>query len=111
MFYIVISLLLIVICVVYYYLCVVDCYLCCELLYVCCTLLYVCVIHCYMSVVESDEAFCGNGIVEEGEECDCGYTEDCKDNCCNPRDTRISASADTLKCTLKIVSGAKVKCR
>lgn len=64
-----------------------------------------------MSVVESDEAFCGNGIVEEGEECDCGYKEDCKDNCCNPRDTRISASADTLKCTLKIVSGAKVKCR
>jgi len=29
---------------------------------------------------------CGNGIVEDGEECDCGYPEDCKnvDNCCIP---------------------------
>lgn len=25
---------------------------------------------------------CGNQIVEEGEECDCGYGEDCKDACC-----------------------------
>lgn len=31
-------------------------------------------------------AFCGNKIVEDGEECDCGYDEDeCKDNCCYPR--------------------------
>lgn len=27
---------------------------------------------------------CGNGIVEEGEECDCGFTGDCKEMCCNP---------------------------
>lgn len=25
---------------------------------------------------------CGNQIVEEGEECDCGYKEDCLDKCC-----------------------------
>ena len=64
-----------------------------------------------MSVVESDEAFCGNGIVEGDEECDCGYKEDCQDNCCNPRDNSLSADADTLKCTLKIVNNVKVPCR
>lgn len=72
---------------------------------------YICVINCYMYVVESDEAFCGNGIVEDGEECDCGYKEVCQDNCCNPRDNRLSAAADTLKCTLKIVNGTKAQCR
>ncbi|XP_049869828.1 disintegrin and metalloproteinase domain-containing protein 10-like [Pectinophora gossypiella] len=31
-------------------------------------------------------AFCGNKIVEVGEECDCGYDEnECKDHCCYPR--------------------------
>ncbi|KAL0271082.1 UNVERIFIED_CONTAM: hypothetical protein PYX00_008296 [Menopon gallinae] len=31
-------------------------------------------------------AFCGNKIVEAGEECDCGYDdEECKDKCCYPR--------------------------
>ncbi|KAK3597919.1 hypothetical protein CHS0354_042260 [Potamilus streckersoni] len=39
--------------------------------------------------VDSQAAFCGNGLVEEGEECDCGYAEDdtgkCPDKCCNGR--------------------------
>ena len=38
--------------------------------------------------VAAAEAICGNGIVEEGEECDCGYDEDksCKiDKCCKGR--------------------------
>ncbi|XP_017032221.1 disintegrin and metalloproteinase domain-containing protein 10 isoform X1 [Drosophila kikkawai] len=34
----------------------------------------------------SEGAFCGNKIVESGEECDCGFNEDeCKDKCCYPR--------------------------
>jgi disintegrin and metalloproteinase domain-containing protein 10 len=35
--------------------------------------------------VERESAFCGNNIVEEGEECDCGYKEDCKEDCCYGR--------------------------
>ncbi|XP_041970782.1 disintegrin and metalloproteinase domain-containing protein 10 [Aricia agestis] len=35
---------------------------------------------------ENAGAFCGNKIVEVGEECDCGYDEiECKDKCCYPR--------------------------
>jgi disintegrin and metalloproteinase domain-containing protein 10 len=31
-------------------------------------------------------AFCGNKIVEDGEECDCGYDdEECEEKCCYPR--------------------------
>ncbi|XP_069703411.1 disintegrin and metalloproteinase domain-containing protein 10 isoform X1 [Periplaneta americana] len=34
----------------------------------------------------SEGAFCGNKIVEAGEECDCGYDDDeCTDRCCYPR--------------------------
>lgn len=34
----------------------------------------------------SEGAFCGNKIVEAGEECDCGYdNNECKDMCCYPR--------------------------
>ncbi|XP_014233900.1 disintegrin and metalloproteinase domain-containing protein 10 isoform X1 [Trichogramma pretiosum] len=35
-------------------------------------------------------AFCGNKIVEEGEECDCGYDDDeCADRCCYPRQVSV----------------------
>ena len=35
---------------------------------------------------ESDGAFCGNKIVEEGEECDCGFDDaECQEECCYPR--------------------------
>ncbi|KAL1518117.1 hypothetical protein ABEB36_001789 [Hypothenemus hampei] len=33
---------------------------------------------------EPKAAICGNGVVEEGEECDCGWEEDCRDQCCFP---------------------------
>lgn len=38
----------------------------------------------------SDQAFCGNKIVEDTEQCDCGYKEDCDDQCCYGRGTSES---------------------
>lgn len=44
-------------------------------------------------------AFCGNKIVEAGEECDCGYDDnECHDDCCYPRivsfeDKKLNTSA------------------
>ncbi|XP_037103271.1 disintegrin and metalloproteinase domain-containing protein 10 isoform X1 [Syngnathus acus] len=32
--------------------------------------------------VVSGMPICGNGLVEDGEECDCGYRDQCKDPCC-----------------------------
>ncbi|XP_046857676.1 disintegrin and metalloproteinase domain-containing protein 10-like isoform X2 [Xenia sp. Carnegie-2017] len=32
---------------------------------------------------QTGEAICGNNLVEDGEECDCGFFDDCNDNCCN----------------------------
>jgi len=36
---------------------------------------------------EPQNAICGNGVVETGEECDCGWEEDCKEKCCYPMRT------------------------
>ncbi|BFZ13576.1 hypothetical protein BsWGS_16615 [Bradybaena similaris] len=48
----------------------------------------------------SKTAFCGNGIKEDGEECDCGYDPDCVDRCCYGRDS-IQGTPCTLKPTFK----------
>ncbi|KAL5283829.1 hypothetical protein ACFFRR_006237 [Megaselia abdita] len=47
---------------------------------------------------EPQTSICGNGVVEPGEQCDCGWEEDCKDTCCFPmsRHPRI----DEKPCTL-----------
>ncbi|KAL1140356.1 hypothetical protein AAG570_000288 [Ranatra chinensis] len=34
---------------------------------------------------EPQGAICGNGVVEKGEQCDCGWEEDCKEDCCYPQ--------------------------
>lgn len=51
----------------------------------------------------SEGAFCGNKIVEIGEECDCGFNDDeCQDKCCYPRvisDTDLSLNATARGCT------------
>ena len=40
---------------------------------------------------------CGNEIVDEGEECDCGSTDECSENCCIPRDSVYGSSSDMCK--------------
>eukprot|EP00058_Branchiostoma_floridae_P012383 XP_002597871.1 hypothetical protein BRAFLDRAFT_128419 [Branchiostoma floridae] len=48
----------------------------------------------------ADSAICGNGIVEEGEQCDCGYQDQCDrmgDVCCNGQFQEGSPIACTLK--------------
>lgn len=37
---------------------------------------------CACGFAESGQPICGNGLVEAGEECDCGYSDQCKDPCC-----------------------------
>ncbi|XP_062328062.1 disintegrin and metalloproteinase domain-containing protein 10 [Osmerus eperlanus] len=46
--------------------------------------------------VESGQPICGNGLVEAGEQCDCGYSDQCKDQCCYNAN-----EADGKKCKLK----------
>lgn len=43
---------------------------------------------------EPQNAICGNGVVELGEDCDCGWEEDCRDSCCFPQ-RRYPPSGET----------------
>ena len=36
--------------------------------------------------------FCGNQIVEKGEECDCGFIDECEESCCIPRNPNGTTS-------------------
>ncbi|XP_044018112.1 disintegrin and metalloproteinase domain-containing protein 10-like [Aphidius gifuensis] len=47
---------------------------------------------------EYQTAICGNGVVEEGEECDCGWEEDCNDPCCHPQ--RLHHAPFEIPCRL-----------
>lgn len=47
-------------------------------------------------LTESGQPICGNGLVEPGEECDCGYSDQCKDQCCYDAN-----QPDNKKCKLK----------
>ncbi|XP_026737507.1 uncharacterized protein LOC113500808 [Trichoplusia ni] len=45
---------------------------------------------------EPQPAICGNGVVEEGEECDCGWASECTDVCCRPQAARPHYKPCTL---------------
>ncbi|XP_076396323.1 disintegrin and metalloproteinase domain-containing protein 10 isoform X3 [Megachile rotundata] len=47
---------------------------------------------------EPQNAICGNGVVEDGEECDCGWEEDCNDPCCHPQ--RLHHAPHEIPCRL-----------
>lgn len=47
---------------------------------------------------EPQQAICGNGVVDPGEQCDCGWEEDCKDSCCYPMSRH--SKIDEKPCTL-----------
>ena len=42
----------------------------------------------------ANAAVCGNGIVETGEKCDCGFPEQCTDSCCNSTSCQLVAGVD-----------------
>ncbi|KAG7191160.1 hypothetical protein KM043_007181 [Ampulex compressa] len=47
---------------------------------------------------EPQTAICGNGVVEEDEECDCGWEENCNDPCCHPQ--RLYHAPHEIPCRL-----------
>uniref|UniRef100_A0A098M215 Metalloproteinase (Type III) 5 n=1 Tax=Hypsiglena sp. JMG-2014 TaxID=1550645 RepID=A0A098M215_9SAUR len=59
-------------------------------------------------------AFCGNYFVEVGEECDCGFPEDCQNACCNATTCKLEpgTQCETGECCEKCrFKGAEAECR
>ena len=44
-------------------------------------------------IFRAGEKKCGNGVFEEGEECDCGLADLCDNLCCNPLDCKLRSNA------------------
>ncbi|XP_077319968.1 disintegrin and metalloproteinase domain-containing protein 15, partial [Lithobates pipiens] len=61
------------------------------------------------------KAQCGNLVVEKGEQCDCGLTQECADPCCNASTCQLVAGAecasDGLCCEQCKISPAGTLCR
>ncbi|KAH9495674.1 Disintegrin and metalloproteinase domain-containing protein 10 [Bulinus truncatus] len=57
----------------------------------------------------SETAFCGNGIKENDEQCDCGYVLDCEDKCCYGRESDEGQQCK-LKPTAKCSTSSHAEC-
>ena len=45
--------------------------------------------HLICEILATGAAICGNQVVEEGEQCDCGFKDDCADDkCCNDAESK-----------------------
>ncbi|XP_045837021.1 disintegrin and metalloproteinase domain-containing protein 33 isoform X2 [Meles meles] len=59
-------------------------------------------------------ARCGNGLVEDGEECDCGSSQECPDDCCFAHNCSLRAGAQCTHgdcCARCLLKPAGVPCR
>ncbi|XP_060469468.2 disintegrin and metalloproteinase domain-containing protein 33 isoform X2 [Panthera onca] len=59
-------------------------------------------------------ARCGNGLVEDGEECDCGSSQECPDACCLAHNCSLRAGAQCTRgdcCARCLLKPAGVLCR
>ncbi|XP_059754046.1 disintegrin and metalloproteinase domain-containing protein 33 isoform X2 [Balaenoptera ricei] len=59
-------------------------------------------------------AYCGNGFVEEGEECDCGAGQECPDSCCLAHNCSLRAGAQCTHgdcCAHCLLKPAGAPCR
>ncbi|XP_013415901.1 disintegrin and metalloproteinase domain-containing protein 10-like isoform X3 [Lingula anatina] len=64
-------------------------------------------------LIGNEAAFCGNNIVEEGEECDCGFANsngECTDKCCNPAVESGSSSNACKRKPGKVCSPSQGPC-
>ncbi|XP_067653921.1 disintegrin and metalloproteinase domain-containing protein 10-like [Haliotis asinina] len=60
--------------------------------------------------VEPMGSICGNKVVEPGEECDCGWEEDCTEGCCNPQTSTAGAPTSCTKTAASVCSPSSGPC-
>jgi hypothetical protein len=58
--------------------------------------------------IEPQQSICGNGVVEPGEHCDCGWEEDCEDKCCYPMSKHPRFDEKPCTLTKRLVNLMKI---